>query len=393
MNAPGSLQRMKMYRAARRLGVRRGDVRRGWGHPNATTVPVRLVTEWETTPPGWLSAARDREQRRKDRKRADHRLCPPETAQLLGLPRKRVLAAMHAAGVGAPLDNATVRGWLASCARPMPDWLSELLAQTAAEAAERKAREQAEALEVEHRRLLVEERVREKLRAGKRHFLGQALEVVQEWAFYAAKQLLCSDGVVDELEEWEFAALRAAGVNPKDHSTWLLHRGGCDGWGVTGGCEARIAEMAAERFAAQEADRHERRQRSRRAAECIASGAFVVGQLVLASYDSRAAVVVKLNKVTVKVRHVGWKFNGYEVVERSYSPAFLHALPAGLAAKMGALAVGERIEFIAWGGHQRVGEILNTDGPLLRVGYRLASGQARTVWMDILRLDGVRSWR
>jgi hypothetical protein len=109
----------------------------------------------------------------------------------------------------------------------MPAWLSELLAQTAAEAAEREAHAQAEALEAEHCRLLIEEHVREKLLAGKRHFRGQALEVVEEWAFYAAKELLDS-GDVDELET---AALRAVGINPKDHTTWPVHRGGCDGVG------------------------------------------------------------------------------------------------------------------------------------------------------------------
>jgi hypothetical protein len=121
--------------------------------------------------------------------------------------------------------------------------------------------------------------------------------------------------------------------------------------------------MAAERFAAQEADRHQRRQRSRRAADLIASGALVVGQPVLGYYGSRAAVVVKLNKVTAKVRHVGWKFNGYEVVERNYSPAHLHTLSAGLVDRMGATAFGQRIEFTDWGGRKRVGEILKTNGP------------------------------
>jgi hypothetical protein len=375
---------MKAYRAARRLGVGRGDVLRGWGRRNATTVPVGLVDEWASAPPAWLTAARRRKQRRHQLNREDQRLCPPEIAQLLGLPRKRVLAAMRAAGVCTPLDKAAVRGWLASCARPMPDWLSELLAQTAVEAAEQQARAEAEAVEAEHRRLLVEERVRETLLAGRHHFRGEALEVVEQWAFYASKELLYSGGDVDELQA---AALKAVGVNPKDHTTWLLHHGGCDGLGTTGGCDGRIAEMAAERFVAQESDRHQRRERARRDAELITSGAFVVGQPVLAYYDSRAAVLVKLNKVTVQVRHIGWKVNGYQCVERNYSPADLHNLSARLVGKAGTIAVGQRIEFTDWGGRQRVGEILQTDGPLLQVGYQLASGQTRTAWIDVRRLD------
>lgn len=227
------------------------------------------------------------------------------------------------------------------------------------------------------------ERVQRKLLAGKRRFHGGDLEVVEEWAFYAAKDLLYSGGQVGELET---AALRAVGIDANDHTTWPFHYGGCDGLG-SDNCEERVAEMAAQRFEELEAERLERRERSRRDAERIASGAFVVGQPVLAYYDGRAAVVVKVNKVTVKVRHIGWKFNGYELVERNYSPAYLHDLPARLIQTMGAIAAGQRIEFTDWGGRKRVGEVFETDGPLLQVRYQLASGQPRTAWIDILRLD------
>jgi hypothetical protein len=385
-------------RAGKLLGINGGVITQV---AHAKHVTMAQVEEWQARPPGWLLKAqaqkrrsvarRERRRRRaaarRQRRAEDRRLCPPAVAQLLGLSCERVAAAMRAAGVGRPLDDPTVTGWLASCARPMPNWLSELLAQTAAQEAERQARAKAEALEAEHRRLLVEERVQEKLLAGKRHFRGEALDVVEQWAFYAAKELLYTGGNVDELAA---AALKAVGVDPKDHTTWPLHHGGCDGAGGDS-CDARIAEMAAERFAAQEADRHERRQRSRRDAEHIASGAFVVGQPVLASYDSRAAVVVRVNKVTVKVRHIGWQSNGYALVERNYSPAYLHNLSARLVEQAGAIAVGDRIEFTDWGGRKRVGEILDTDGPLLQVGYQLVSGQPRTAWIDVLRLDGVRS--
>jgi hypothetical protein len=91
--------------------------------------------------------------------------------------------------------------------------------------------------------------------------------------------------------------------------------------------------------------------------------------------------------VTVKVRHIGWKSNGYELVERNYSPAYLHDLPARLIQTMGAIAVDQRIEFTDWGGRKRTGEVLETDGPLVQVGYQLASGKPRTAWIDILHLD------
>jgi hypothetical protein len=295
-----------------------------------------------------------------------------------------VLAAMRAAGVCTPLDRAAVRGWLSWCARPMPDWVSELLAQTAVEAAEQQARAEADAVGAEHRRLLVEERVRNKLLAGGHRFRGEALDVVEQWALYASKELLYGGGDVDELDA---AALKAVGVHPKDHTTWLLHHGGCDGLGTTGGCDGRLAELAAERFVAQESARHERRERARRDAELITSGALVGGRPVLAYSDSRAAVVVKLNKVTVQVGHIGWTFSGYRCVEGNCSPAYRHNLSARLVEKAGTMAVGQRIEFTGWGGRHRVGEILQTEGPLLQVGYRLASGQTRTAGIDVLRRD------
>jgi hypothetical protein len=359
-------------------------------------VTMAQIEEWQAQQPGWLLKAQAKKRRslaRRERRRRqaaarrkrrvdDQKLCPPAVAQLMGLSYERVAAAMRAAGVGKPLDKPTVTGWLSSCARPMPQWLSELLAQAAADAAEQQARAEAEALEAEHRRLLVEERVQRKLLAGKRRFHGDDLEVVEEWAFYAAKDLVYSDGDVGELET---AALRAVGIDANDHTTWPFHCGGCDGLGAN--CEERVAEMAVQRFEELEADRLERRERSRCDAERIASGAFTVGQPVLAYYDSRAAVVVKVNKVSVKVRHIGWKFNGYELVERNYSPAYLHDLSVRLVEKAGATAVGQRIEFTDWGGRKRVGEVLETDGPLLQMRYQLASGQPRTAWIDILHLD------
>jgi hypothetical protein len=160
-----------------------------------------------------LTAARERKRHRdenRQRRRAtrrqrradEQRLCPPAVGQLLGLGYRQVAAAMRAAGVSQPLDKGTVQGWLsgASCAHGMPAWLSELMAAAAVEAAEREAGARAEAVEAEHRRLLAEERVQAKLLAGRRRFRGVELEVVEEWAFDTAKELVRTDGEVSELE-------------------------------------------------------------------------------------------------------------------------------------------------------------------------------------------------
>jgi hypothetical protein len=389
-----SAQLVDVRQAGKLLGVNGGVITQV---VHVKQVPMAQIEEWQAQPPGWLLKAQAKKRRsvarregrrrqaaaRRKRSADDQRLCPPAVAQLLGLSYKRIAAAMRTAGVGTPLDEPTVTSWLSSCARPMPDWLSQLLAQHAADAAEQQTRAQAEAVEAEHRRLLVEERVQRKLLAGKRRFHGVELEVIEEWAVYAAKDLIYNDGDVGELET---AVLRAVGIDTDDHTTWPFHCGGCEGLGGDN-CEERAAEMAAQRFEELETDRLKRRERSRRDAERNASGAFVLGQPVLAYYDSRAAVVVKVSKVTVKVRHIGWKSNGYELVERNYSPAYLHDLPARLIQAMGAIAVDQRIEFTDWGGRKRTGEVLETDGPLLQVGYQLASGKPRTAWIDILHLD------
>ena len=86
--------------------------------------------------------------------------------------------------------------------RGMPSWLSALLATVA----ERQAREEAAILEAEHHHLLLTEKVRDQLLAGKRRCGGEAAELMHEWAFDAAKDLVHNDRDVDELGA---AALRA----------------------------------------------------------------------------------------------------------------------------------------------------------------------------------------
>jgi hypothetical protein len=214
-------------KAARILGVRQTDIQRVTRTSQVTMAQVRA---WQAQPPEWVTAGRDRKRRRdegrkrraaarRQRRADDRRLCPPAVAELLGLRYGQVAAAMRAAAVSEPLSKPLVQGWLAgaSCARGMPAWLSELLAEAAAKDAEREAQAQAAELEAEHRRLLVEERVQAKLLAGKRRFRGADLEVVEEWAFEAAKELVRSDGEVDELED---AVLDAVGV---DAANDVLH--------------------------------------------------------------------------------------------------------------------------------------------------------------------------
>ncbi|MGV7352573.1 hypothetical protein PJM47_18715 [Mycobacterium kansasii] len=376
-------------KAARMLGVKAADVQRVTRN---SQVSVAQVQAWRADPPAWLISGRDNKRRRDEirqrrnaarrgERAADQRLCPPAVSQLLGVQCRRVAAAMRAAGVDDPLDKATVQGWLsgASCARGMPAWLSELLATTAAEAAQQQERVEAAALEAEHRLLLLAEKVKQQLLDGKRRFGGAAADLLHEWAFDSAKELVRNDGEIDDLEA---AALETVGVDPGDHTTWPVHRGGCDGYGES--CQGRLAELAAQRFAEQEAARHERREQSRVAAQTLAAGAFTAGQHVLAFYDRCAAVITKVNRVTVTVKHVGGQADNYEPVVKRYPPQYLHPLPDDLAAHLTVLKAGAVVEFDDRTGRRRAGTVLVVDGPLLHVEYRLASGQSRTGWIDIL---------
>jgi hypothetical protein len=53
---------------------------------------------------------------------------------------------------------------------------------------------------------------------------------------------------------------------------------------------------------------------------------------------------------------------------------------------LGAIGVGQRIEFTGPGGRKRAGETLDTDRTLLQVGHPLASGQPRTAWIGVMGL-------
>jgi hypothetical protein len=46
-----------------------------------------------------------------------------------------------------------------------------------------------------------------------------------------------------------------------------------------------------------------------------------------------------------------------------------------------------RAEFLDWECRRRSGDALDVEHPLLQVHYRLASGQLRTGWIDVLGLD------
>lgn len=314
--------------------------------------------------------------------RADRALCPVEVAQVLGLKVRTVAEAMRATGETHPLTVAQAKAWKTGHTE-MPDWLAPLYAERIAAAAQRAAAEAARQAEAAHQELLRTERVHTKLAAGRTRFNHADMYVVEEIAFTASKELVRGLSP-DDLSVTEHSALRACGVDPDDHQTWMLHDGGCD---QTGGpdCGTRLLAIAQERAAEQQAARFERQLASMHAEGRIASGEFTVGQPVLTWYESRIGTIAKVNRVTVKVRFVGGFRDGYALVEKNLKPEYLHPVPVTTPP---APEVAAEVWVKDWRNDNRIypGVVVARDGALFQVQYTLKSGQPRTAWFDRLRL-------
>ncbi|MER5389199.1 hypothetical protein [Saccharopolyspora sp. NPDC002686] len=166
--------------------------------------------------------------------KADRALCPVPVSNVLQLKVHEVARAMRAAGATQQLTVGQAKTWKAS-PETAPEWFVALLAERTCRDAERIARAERHALEHEHRMLLLREKVERRLLAGAKHFRSDDAELVAtDIAVQASKELVrnCGPvcgGPVDSLLPVEAAALRWAGVDPGDHSTWVIHRGDCEG--------------------------------------------------------------------------------------------------------------------------------------------------------------------
>ena len=59
-----------------------------------------------------------------------------------------------------------------------------------------------------------------------------------------------------------------------------------------------------------------------------------------------------------------------------------------MVAALAGIRIGGVVGFEDRSGRRREAMVLAVDGPLLHVEYRLASGQLRTAWIDILGVEG-----
>lgn len=167
-------------------------------------------------------------------KRADRVLCPVVVASGMGMKVREVAQAMRAAGVVEGLTLKQTRAWRDN-PQDAPEWYTALLAERAARQAQREHRSRQEAIEHEHRMLLAAEKVQHRLLAGAKNFRDPYEELMaQDMAWHASKETcrahsdICGDlGDPILLSDLDVAALRWAGIDPHDHSTWIVHRGDC----------------------------------------------------------------------------------------------------------------------------------------------------------------------
>lgn len=325
------------------------------------------------------SRARAEERRRRKQAKADRRLrdrdlVPGVVASRVGIPVADLARAMRAAGVHRQLTEAEATGWICE-PETAPEWFTTLLGERLARAAEAEYRRQ----QVEERRqlreLAVEQSALEKVQDGKRRFTDDEWFYVQDWAFRAAKDLV-RDGPDQEVDDFDRRALRTVGVDVDDHSTWPVHAGGCDGEGEEH-CAVRIEQMHAER-------------RADALIESVAKQTalrdlhLTVGQFVMTWHGARVGQVVKVNKVTVKIRMIGGRDDRSAVVEKNLDPRYVELAADSLPAPP---KPGSEVVVRDHGGHVRAARVIETDGPLFEARYSLKSGQWRSGWFDVTAIQ------
>jgi hypothetical protein len=281
---------------------------------------------------------------------------------------------MRAAGVTAQITEAQARRWTADPGTA-PQWLVGLRGERLAGAALSEYRRHQETERRERRELAVEQSALAKVQGGKRRFSDDEWLYVQDWAFRAAKDLV-RGGTGVRVDEFDRQALSAVGVDADDHSTWPVHAGGCDGVGSEH-CSARMEQMRAAR-------RVDALIESIAKETSLRESAFSPGQFVTTWRGCRVGLVVKVNKVTVKVRMIGGREDRNAVVEKNLDPRYVHPAAASLPASP---TPGDEVVLRDHGGHIRQARVVEVDGPLFEATYALKSGQWRSGWFDLLALQ------
>lgn len=167
----------------------------------------------------------DQKRNRAIQRRADRALCPVSVSQILALKVHDVAEKMRSYGVSTPLTVKDAKKWKRMESTP-PDWFLELQVEQAESRAHRWSQTNRRNVEREHKQLILRDKVEKRLLSGAHHFRDPEAEFIAcDTAFRAMKELVRACGEVSSLLELEVAALRWAGVDPADQSTWFLTNG------------------------------------------------------------------------------------------------------------------------------------------------------------------------
>jgi len=167
----------------------------------------------------------------------DQYSCPGPVSGTFGVKRHVIAEAMRQADRTQPLTVAEAKRWRDHPEQASEEGVAVLVAvavAVAAAQAEREHRERQVDIEYEHRMMILWEKVERRLLAGAKHFRNPDAELIAaDIAFRAGKELVrahadvCGQFDPSFFSEVDMAALRWAGVDPFDHSTWVVHRGDC----------------------------------------------------------------------------------------------------------------------------------------------------------------------
>jgi hypothetical protein len=164
-------------------------------------------------------------------KKADRALCPVQTANVMQMKAHEIARWMREVGVTEPLIPQNAKKWKTDPSAA-PEWFTSLPAEKAARDAEREHRERRDDIEYQHHQMILWDKVDRRLLAGAKHFRNPDAELIAwDMAFRAGKELCrahtdtCGEITPELLTDLDVAALRWAGIDPFDHSTWVVHRG------------------------------------------------------------------------------------------------------------------------------------------------------------------------
>ena len=309
----------------------------------------------------------------KEQRALDRALCPGEVSARLGMKIFSVAAAMRAAGVEEQLTLEQAEQWMTDL-ETAPDWFTGLIGERLAAAAiaefERVRAEEEWQMEF----LLIEKSAADKVASGTGRFTGEEWDYVLDWAYQVERQIFKNGPGVD-ISDYERQLLRLVGVDPDNHETWELHTRGCDGIGAAH-CQIRIEKKRVESLLDSIAKE-----------TTLKELGFVPGETITTWNGARVGVVVKTNRVTVKIRTTGTRSKGYVPVERNVDPRYVQRATDAVPATP---AVGDAVTIRDYGGHVRTVTVVATDGPLFEATYVLKSKQCRRVWFDVTMLQAAK---